>query len=59
MFEQAKEAMNEFFNNRNEGQAEDKDKEIVQQAIQEAYKHSSTEEREQLDLLEKQLTKTK
>lgn len=59
LFQQAKEAMNEFFTNRNEGLKSEKDKEAAQKAIQAAYETATPEEAKQLEQLEHQINQLK
>jgi len=59
LFQQAKDAMNNFFENRNEGLPSDEDREVVQKAIQAAYEVASPEEGKQLEQLKHQLNQLK
>lgn len=59
LFQQAKDAMNNFFTNRDEGLDEGKDREIAEKAIQAAYEVASPEETKQLEQLKHQLNQLK
>lgn len=59
LFSQAKDAMNNFFTNRNSGLHSEEDREAVHRAIQAAYSVATPEEEKQLEQLEKQINQLK
>lgn len=59
LFQQAKDAMNNLFTNRDEGLNDEQEREAAQRAIQAAYEIASPEETKQLEQLEHQLNQLK
>lgn len=55
MFQQAKEAITNLTNMRNQGNITENDKQVAQKAIEAAYQSATPEEEEQLQQLEEQL----